>query len=230
MNDDLVGHLEELRGRLIVSLIFFILVIVVAYLNIDIILKHLLSLFNTNLIFIYPAEAFVVRLKIACYVGAGVAMPVWIYQIWKFVTPALYKNERKMLLILPWSYLLFVLGVFLGIRYVLPKGLSVLLSLGGQYMTPYISADAYVSFAFFVLLSFGVMFQIPLVVFMLLISGVVKTVQLGYARPYVIVGIFVVSAFLTPGPDVFSQLILGTLAYLLFELSIFICRFVIKKQ
>ncbi len=218
-----VEHLEELRLRIIHSLIIFFIFTTISYLNFDFFMKIITSGITTKLVFIYPAEAFIVRLKIACYIGCLLSLPFLIYHIWRFFTPALYSNEQKILIILPISYLLFILGSIVSVGLVIPKGIKILLSLGGNYMEPYISADAYVSFIFYIVLSFGLVFQIPLVIVLLVMTNIVQLKQLYVLRPYVLVGAFIVAAILTPGPDIFSQIVLATISYLFYELSVLFC-------
>ncbi len=180
--------------------------------------------------FTAPAEAFLVRFKIAFGVGAILTFPVVLYQAWRFVDVALLTRERSMVrTILPFSCLLFLLGLLLALFGVAPLAAKFLLAFGGPSLKPMISVGAYLSFLFWMILGFGAFFQLPLVVIGLSHVGVVSPATLEKYRSHVVVGIFILCAVMTPGPDIFSQLLLALPAYLLFETSLFIARRLEKK-
>ena len=154
-------------------------------------------------------------------------MPVIIYQIWKFVNPGLLKIERHYLYwIIPGSYLLFVTGITFAFFAVLPVGMKFLLSYGAENIQPMLSVSAYVSFVMSFLLVFGIVFQLPLVILLLTKLGVVTPEWLVTNRKYAILGIFILSGILTPGPDIFSQFLMAIPTLLLYELSILISKLV----
>jgi sec-independent protein translocase protein TatC len=166
-------------------------------------------------------SAFTFRLKVALVLGLLLSSPVWLWEAWAFVLPALHRNEKR------WAYLLTATGVplFLGgvtVGYlVLPKGIQVLVSFAPQSIHVLLNLGDYLSFMLRTVLVFGVAAQIPLVVVLLNRIGAVSARQLAAARPWTIVGIFVFAAIATPSTDPLTMLFLAvpmTVLYLVSEL------------
>ncbi|OGS20561.1 MAG: twin arginine-targeting protein translocase TatC [Elusimicrobia bacterium RIFOXYA2_FULL_39_19] len=226
----LIEHLEELRKRIIVCLVTTALCTLVCYFYIDQILA-ILSKPAGHLVFIKPAEAFFVKIKVAFYGALVVAMPVLIYQAWKFVSPGLIKTEKQHIYwLVPVSYLLFVSGLLFGFFLVLPQGLKFLLACGAENIEPMISVSSYISFVTIFLLGFGIVFQLPLVILFLTKMGIVTPQSLSKNRKYAILAIFIVAGVLTPGPDIFSQFMMAVPTLVLYELSILLSRIVFRKK
>lgn len=229
MNEEtitLVQHLEELRKRLIRCLTAVGVAAAFCFFNVDALLK-IISQPAGHLVFLKPTEAFFSRIEISLYGGVFLALPVIIYQVWRFVSPGLVKTERQYLFwIVPCSYLLFVAGAALAFFVVLPVGVTFLLAYGTENIQPMISIDAYLSFVTMLLLAFGAIFQLPLVILFLTKLGLVTPAMLAARRKYAVVVIFILAGILTPGPDIFSQLMMAIPTLLLYEISILLSRFV----
>ncbi len=176
------------------------------------------------------ADPFTMQLKTALVSGIVMSSPVWLYQIWAFVTPGLHRNERK------WSVLfmaiagpLFIGGVAVGF-FVLPKGLGILLDFTPQDVSNLVEVSRYLSFILRMLLVFGVAFEIPLFVVLLNLAGVVSGRALGEHRAWIILGTFVFAAVATPSTDPISMLFLAVPMALLFLVSEGIARLVDRRR
>lgn len=218
-------HLEELRRRIFVCLLAVLAASAVTYGYSGIILGWLAKPAG-SLVFSAPAEAFFIRLKIALFSGLFISMPVVLFQAWKFVVQALTGRERKALVwILPVSYALFGMGAALALFFVIPSAVRFLLAYGSPEMTPLLNVSAYFEFVLALALAFGALFQLPLFLFFLKWLGIMTVRQMAGYRRVVYVASFVLAAFLTPGPDVFSQVVLAVPTILLYEISIFVMRY-----
>jgi sec-independent protein translocase protein TatC len=171
---------------------------------------------------------FLVPVKVTAFVALFIALPYVLYQAWAFVAPGLYAHEKKLVLpLVVASSVLFLLGVAFCYYFVFGKVFTFVNSFAPQSITPAPDIEAYFSFVLTMFLAFGVTFEIPVVVVVLARAGLVSLDQLKRARPYVIVGAFVVAAVVTP-PDVLSQILLAVPMWLLYELGIVVARFVVK--
>jgi sec-independent protein translocase protein TatC len=180
-------------------------------------------------VFLHPTEALFARLKIAFVVALFLSIPVIIFEVWRFVGIGLTPGERrKTLVFLPISYLLFCGGVAVAWFGVLPFAIQFLLGFETETLQPFLSIDRYIGFVAWFSMAFGVMFQLPIVIFLLVKIGVVTPKQLARYRPHVILGLAILAALLTPGPDFFSQLALLIPTYLLFEISLLAARLTSK--
>lgn len=222
----LVEHLTELRTRIIRSVLAVAVGAVVCWIFYEPILNWLLRPYcDTNpdsctLIVTDPLESFSVRMTVAAYGGIALAMPVLLYQTWRFITPALYPHERKHAsLFVGLGVVLFVLGAGLA-YYSLPRALDFLIQIGGPDLVTLYRADRYLSFVVKMMLAFGVGFEFPLLLAFLQILGLVHYSTLARQRRYAIVGIVVLVAILTPSGDPFTLLLLSIPMYLFYEASI----------
>jgi sec-independent protein translocase protein TatC len=174
--------------------------------------------------------SFFVPMKVTMLVAFIIALPMVIYQLWAFIAPGLYMHERKLIVpLVVSSYSLFIFGMAFAYFLVFPTVFNFMASynapLGAEMST---DIDKYLSFAMNTFLAFGITFEVPVVVVVLVRMGIVPLAKLKEIRPYVIVGAFVISAVVTP-PDVLSQLLLAVPMTLLYELGLFIARFYIPK-
>jgi len=227
-------HLQELRTRILVSIAAIAVSFAGLYAFFDKKLVELFMLPMTRAIagkgkfqFTSPAEGFIFDLKISFLAGVLAATPVIFYQLWKFIAPALYKNERK--LILPFillSTLLFVGGAAFGYGIVFPFAFRFFagFAFAGVEMNPRLSD--YFTFATRMLLAFGLVFEFPLAALFAARIGLIDTKFMNRNRKYAIIIIFIAAAVLTPGPDVISQLLLAFPLWFLYELSVIMVWFV----
>ncbi len=233
---NMTEHLSELRDRVIRVLLVLAGCFAVSYFFsgeiLDIISKPVrpyLVATKGQLIFISPFEKFFAYLWVSLFSGIVLSSPFCFYQVWRFISPGLYKNEKKWsLLFVGSSVLLFVSGILFVYFIVYPFSFRFLLSFGGDELA-YISLKPYLSFFLRTAFVFGLVFEMPLLLFVLLKLNIVTTEQLAKARPYVVVLIAFLSAMITP-PDILSMLFMMAPLYLLFEASIFIGSNVYKRK
>lgn len=225
----LLEHLDELRKRLTLVVVVNFVAMIVLFGETDDIMSYLLNVNpGLELVYISPSELLAVYVKIAFIMAIVICSPVTIYQIWAFIEKGLYKNEKVYVAItLIFGVILFVLGVLFCYYLVLPTTLQFFIRIAIEEVNSMISIDSYVSFVNVMLLSFGIVFELPVVVFLLTKLGILKPEFLKKNRGIIIVVIFIVAAFITP-PDVISQIMLGIPLTLLMEISIFICTLVDK--
>jgi len=236
LQESFLSHLFELRDRIIKASLAIILVFVcLVYWAPDI-----FHLFAQPLLEALPAGgkmivtdvtgSFFVPMKVTMLVAFIIALPVVMYQLWAFIAPGLYLHERKLILpLVVSSYTLFIIGMAFAYFLVFPTVFKFMASynapLGAEMST---DIDNYLSFAMTTFLAFGITFEVPVVVVVLVRMGMVSLAKLKEIRPYVIVGAFVISAVVTP-PDVLSQLLLAVPMTLLYELGLVIARFYVPK-
>ncbi len=227
----LVGHLEELRYRLLVSLITVGVCFAALYPFSETLLTLVhVPIQNEQLYMLSPAEAFVVHLKLAIFGAIVVSVPMLLYQLWAFVAPGLYANEKQYAL--PFVLVatgFFMLGGLFAYFVMLPVALKFLIGFGGSLIQPMISVTNYVSFVTTMMLVFGAVFELPVILVFLAKMGVVTPAYLRAFRKYAIVGAFIIGAVLTP-PDVVSQVMLAGPLLVLYELSIWACELFAKPK
>ncbi|WP_416878052.1 twin-arginine translocase subunit TatC [Litorimonas sp.] len=248
----LMDHLLELRSRLIRCVLALIIGCVVCIPFLRQIIQGLMWPFeqamlkynaaqfkagfpeiDLGLIATHPLETFFVKLKIALFGGIILAFPVFAYQIYRFIAPGLYRNERGAFLpYLILSPLLFVLGASLVFYFVFPYVMEFALNqqaIGeGQRIDLMTKISDYLSLAMTLFLAFGLSFQLPVILSLLGRVGIVNSKQLKSARKYALFGIAVFAAFVTP-PDPITQIVLGLAIYTLYEISILSVRLLEKK-
>ena len=234
--DTFISHLVELRDRLLRSLVAIALVFVGLFLYpgsgplYDFLAAPLMQALpeGAKMIATGVITPFLVPVKVTAFVALFIALPYVLYQAWAFVAPGLYAHEKRLVLpLVVASTVLFLLGVGFCYYFVFGKVFAFINSFAPQSITPAPDIEAYFSFVLTMFLAFGVTFEIPVVVVVLARAGIVSVEQLKQARPYVIVGAFVIAAIVTP-PDVVSQIMLAVPMWLLYELGMIVARFVVK--
>ena len=225
----IIAHLTELRKRLIRSLIAIGIGSCIAYYFIEDIM-HLLTGPAGKLYYMQPAEAFFTYIKVAIFVGFLIALPVVLYQIWRFVLPALIGMERYLLsVIVPVSLILFIAGIAFSFFFVLPAAVKFLVGFSTQELQPMFSIKQYFDFVIAFLLPFGFIFELPLAIILLAKVGIVSSKFLAKQQRIVIFLTFVIGAVISPTPDIFSQCMIAIPMILLYEISYVIVRFGMTK-
>jgi len=232
--DTFISHLIELRTRLIHAfgavLVIFICLFPWA--------RDLYALMAQPLLASLPkggqmiatdvVGVFVVPMKVTLVCAFLIALPYVLYQVWAFVAPGLYTHEKRLVLpLIGASVFLFFTGMAFAYFLVFPTVFKFMAAMAPEGVAWMTDIDKYLSFVLSTFLAFGVTFEVPVVVIVLVRTGLVSIAKLKEARPYVIVGAFIIGAVFTP-PDVLSQFMLAVPLWLLFELGIILARFVAK--
>jgi len=228
-------HLAELRSRLIKVCIAVVVGAVIGWFLWPYLIDFLLRPFHelqpdTDLIATGPLDAFALRIKMSGYIGIALAMPVIMWQLWRFITPALYPHEKKYAIPFTASaVVLFVMGATLA-YYVLNPTLNFLIEIGGTDIEPLYTAPSYVNLIVFMMLAFGIGFEFPVVIVALQLIGVVTPrTLLGWWRTAMIV-VVVIAAVITPSGDPISMFALAIPMALLYILSIAVGAIVLKLR
>jgi sec-independent protein translocase protein TatC len=232
----LMSHLLELRNRLMKAmlglLIAFIPCSVYANELFTQIAQPLLDKLpkGTSLIATSVISPFMTPFKVAFYVALFVAMPIVIYQIWAFVAPGLYRREKRFAVpLLVSSVVLFYAGAVFAYFAVFPVMFSYLVGTAPAGVSYMPDMASYLDFVLTLFFAFGIAFEMPVAVVLLVLTGLVNVDTLGKNRGYVVIGIFVVAAFLTP-PDAISQTIMAVPMYLLYEGGLVMARVMLKMR
>lgn len=229
-----ISHLIELRDRLIRAIVA-VLVVFLALVNWA---RDIYSLLAAPMLASLPqgghmiatdvAGAFLVPMKVTLMVAFLIALPYVLYQVWAFVAPGLYSHEKRMALpLVIASVLLFFTGMAFAYFVVFPTVFGFINRFAPEGVAVMTDIDKYLSFVLSTFLAFGVTFEVPVVVIVLVMIGIVSVEKLREIRPYVIVGAFVVGAVFTP-PDVLSQFMLAVPLWLLYELGILIAAILVR--
>jgi sec-independent protein translocase protein TatC len=233
-SETFMSHLVELRTRLVRAVGTVLALFVALFLwpgsgyIYDLLAAPLMSALpeGAKMIATGVITPFMVPVKVTALAAFLVALPYVLYQAWAFVAPGLYEHEKKLALpLVVGSTVLFLAGVAFCYYFVFGKVFAFIHDFAPKSITPAPDIEAYFSFVITMFLAFGVTFEIPIVVIVLVRVGLVTVEKLRDARPYVIVGAFVVAAVVTP-PDVLSQFMLAVPMCVLYEAGIFLARFI----
>jgi len=228
----LLEHLAELRNRLIKVAVAVAAGMVAGFLLYDQIFDLLIdpyvqaagdnSISDGRLLAIDPLEGFAVRMKLSAYVGIFLAMPVILWQLWRFVTPGLYAHEKRYAVpFLVSALTLFTLGASLA-YFTLPQALTFLQDIGGDNIATAYAPGKYFTLVTYMMLAFGVGFEFPILLVFLELVGILSPAQLRHVRRYAIVGIAVAVAVITPSGDPISMLMLSVPMIIFYEVAILI--------
>lgn len=222
-------HLEELRSRILYSAISILLGFVAGLALAKPLLRqiaHRANVPNNQIQLISPTEGFVTYMKVALYIAIAFSMPVLIYQLFAFVAPGLTSKERRYVkLAVPFVVLMFALGALFAFFMLAPRALDFLSHFGGDLFAWNPRAEEIVSFFLTLTLGIGLMFELPVVMFVLAKIGIVKTRQLTRIRKFAFVGILIAAAIITPTPDPFNMMLAAIPMYGLYELGVLLSRF-----
>jgi sec-independent protein translocase protein TatC len=222
----LIDHLAELRTRLVWAVVAVVVGSLVGfYFSADVIAVLRAPIpKDIPLVVTGMGDAFAIRLRIAVVAGVILAMPVWLFHLWRFISPGLTPRERRT--VLPWipaALFFFALGV--GVAYiVIPFAAQFLLSFLTEDLQPLLTIREYFDFVTTLFLAFGLLMEFPIVLVGLSRVGIVTSERLSRSRRLVILGIAIFSAAATPGGDLVSPTVLGVTLYVLFELTVVAIR------
>jgi sec-independent protein translocase protein TatC len=232
--ESFISHLIELRSRLVRAVGAVLAIFIVLFLYpgsgyiYDILALPLMNALpeGSKMIATGVITPFMVPVKVTALMGFMIALPYVLYQAWAFVAPGLYEHEKKLAApLIVASSVLFFIGVGFCYFFVFGKVFAFIHDFAPKSITPAPDIEAYFSFVITMFLAFGITFEIPIVVIVLVRMGLVSVEKLREARPYVVVGAFVVAAVVTP-PDVLSQFMLAVPMCLLYEAGVFLSRFI----
>ncbi|MCL4536144.1 MAG: twin-arginine translocase subunit TatC [Nitrospirae bacterium] len=250
----LTEHLGELRKRIVVSLVAVLAAFMVAFnyseeifkfimfplrYNLDFSVKNMYVHFvqqdklqSTKLVFLAPAEAFWMNIKVSFVAGLMLSLPVLFHQLWKFISPGLLQKEKKYVFPFIFSATgLFLFGAAFCFFIVLPFAMGFLLTYKvGDFLMPMLSVGQYVDFCLKFILAFGAVFELPIFIIFLTKMGIVTPKTLARNRKYAVLIAFILAAFLTPTPDAFNQMLMALPIILLYEIGIWISPLFVKKK
>lgn len=227
---NVVGHLTELRNRLMITGLIFIILFIISFINV----KKIYLLFSNDIPFelhiTSPGEIVWIYIAIAAVLAFVGTLPVLSIQLWLFIQPGLTKNERKASLsYIPFIFLLFVGGLFFGYFMFTQLILPFLLSLNDEMFVEIFTVEKYFGFMFKLILPFSLIFELPIITMFLTSLGIITPVFLRKSRKYAYLILLVVGALVTP-PDIFLQLVVAIPLFILYEISVSLSAYVYKRK
>ncbi len=227
-DESIIVHIEAFRTMLLNCIkgfgIILIPVFFVAPKFLNIFLKLILKGNNVTLNYFSPIEVFIIQIKFSMIIALIISFPYIAKQIWEFFVPALYENEKKFILSLGFiSSILFVIGAVFCLLVILPFIINFGISFATSNITPVLGISNVLNLSLWLILAFGLMFQIPLITYFLIKLDIVSYDSISNKRPYVIVGLLIISGILTP-PDIVSQIMLFIPTYFLFEAGLLFAK------
>lgn len=230
-----LDHLEELRSRLIKSFLIIFLVGIICTIFVDelvhnVLFYHVKNL-NLKIQVLSPYGIVLLYMEVIVISAIIISMPVILLQAWKFISPALLQKEK---IYIRWitffTSLCFFVGIAFGYFILIPTAMNFFANFGTDLIELNISADKYISFVLVMILSSGILFEIPMVAYFLTKMGILTPEFMRHYRRHAIVIILIISAIVTPTPDVITQSLLAIPMFILYELSIFISKYTLKKN
>lgn len=228
--EKIIGALEDIRGAIKRLVLSFSLLALVSYFFWKSILAFIQKPLGIPLVYYGISEAFLVTIKIALFTGVFVSVPVLFRELWVSVAPLFTTHSRRYTLpVVTGASLLFYSGAAICYYLLLPAGINFLVGYETSHIKPAISVDSYISFFASFILGFGLAFEMPLVMLLLGVAGVVNAAMLGRYRRYAILIIVTSSAIITPTPDLLNLALMSVPLYTLYEISIILVRMFGKK-
>ena len=235
----LVGHIIELRKHIVRSLLWFLFFVIISMSFMEHVVAFLRRPYemyqksigkSPQLMSIGLFEVVMMNFKICLIVGLVASAPFMIRELWRFVSPALYENERKIALpVVVSSVFLFFAGISFGFFVIVPVFLSNTLEWASQYASVILTVENYFSSLTTMVMIFGIIFEVPVVMSLLGLAGLLKSETLAKNRRVVLLGSFILGAVISP-PDVFSQTVVSVPLYLMIELSVYALRYIERRR
>lgn len=226
----LIEHLDELRRRLIITVVAFLIFLIVSFIFVKDIYIFFTRNLNDDLIVLGPGDVIWIYFTIACIIAIACTIPVLALQIWLFVKPALKKSEQKItLLYIPALFLLFIAGLAFGYFVIFPLVLNFLVELASGVMDISFTVERYFKFLLNMSLPFAVLFELPLVMMFLTSLGILDPYMMAKLRKYAYFVLIVIAVVITP-PEFMSDFIVTIPMLLLYEISISLSKIVYKRK
>lgn len=227
---NIVEHLDELRKRLIISAVAFVIFLVLGLCFVKNIYLFFMGSFPYKLLVLGPGDIIKVYFNLAGVVAIAGTIPVAAWQLWLFVRPALKPLERKIALAyIPALFILFIFGLAFGYLFVFPNIMRFLTSLGNQMMTTSFTADKYFSFLLNITLPFGVAFEMPLIMMFLTSLGIVNPYVIGKMRKYAYFILVIIASMISP-PEFISHISVAVPLILIYEISVLVSKMAFKRK
>lgn len=225
----LTEHLADLRSCLLKSIAALVVATGISVYFLQTIMDVLTSAAK-ELYYMRPAEAFMIYMKVALLSGLILASPFILYELYAFVRPALTRRERKFTLIcIPLALVLFIAGLLFSYSFVFPRGLEFFLGFAAGKVNPLISMESYLDFLLMLVVPFGFAFNVPVILTLLAYLNIISSKLLNKFRRHVILASFIIAGVITPTPDVITQTLLAVPMILLYEVSIVIIHYLLKR-
>jgi len=229
----LIEHIDEIRKRLMIIVVFFVLAVVASFFLAEPLIHFLQYSEEAKSLTLNAftiTDPIMIYLKVIIFIAMVFTSPVLLYQLWGFVSPGLYETERKATLsYIPFTFFLFVGGILFSYEVLFPYVINFMMLLSDDLgINQVIGINEYFNFLFQITLPFGIIFQLPIVLLFLTRLGMVTPMMMVRVRKYAYFILFVIAAFITP-PDIFSHLIVTLPLFVLYEISVMISRIGYKK-
>lgn len=230
----ILDHLSELRKRLFIIVGLFLVLAALSFNYVDLIVDVLIDNSKTlgyQLVYLTPGELFSQYIKISLIIGLTVASPVILFQVWAFILPGLEKGEKFVVFSSLFSGLIcFIVGAAFAYIIAVPMMLNFFITVDkNQFVQATISIQNYINFVLSTLITFGIIFEMPVVTVLLSQLGILRPVWMTKSRKFVIVVLFVVGAVITP-PDVVSQVLVAVPMLVLFEISVLLSKLIARRK
>lgn len=225
----LTEHLQELRSCLIKSIAALIIGTGISAYFLQSIIDVLTSAAK-ELYYMRPAEAFMIYMKVALLSGLILSSPFILYELYGFIRPALTPRERRFTLIcIPLALVLFITGLLFSYSFVFPRGLEFFLGFAAGKVNPLISMESYLDFMLMLVVPFGFAFNVPVILTLLAYLNIISSKMLMHYQRHVILVAFIIAGIITPTPDIITQTLLAVPLILLYEVSIVIIKYVLRR-